>query len=209
MPQFDRCISDHSVPVRELRSRNAGRGQAHRSLSPPRASSCLASTSERPGINYRDREDSHCSGHYGGDRPFQSNKGGFCNGAGKKTFSARAVCLGRHPHKIVECASPRTWDQIHLALATAAGVRAPQLVHRASESIETEIPGWGPVLKHDFAHSLLFDTSKLRRLVPGFAPAIPFAAGAREIVEWYDADPTRRSVDDDLDAAFDRLAARP
>ena len=34
---------------------------------------------------------------------------------------------------------------------------------------------------------------------------IPFARGAREIVEWHDADPDRRAVDSELDARMDRL----
>lgn len=97
-----------------------------------------------------------------------------------------------------------TWDQIHQALAAAAGVPA-LLAHRSSESIEAEVPNWGPVLRHDFAHSLFFDSTKLLRLVPGFAARVPFSAGAREIVEWYGADPARQRVDANLDAAFDRL----
>ncbi|HEY2674162.1 MAG TPA: NAD-dependent epimerase/dehydratase family protein [Rugosimonospora sp.] len=97
-----------------------------------------------------------------------------------------------------------TWDQIHQALAAAAGA-PPRLAHRSSETIETEIPNWGPVLRHDFAHSLFFDSTKLLRLVPGFASRVPFSAGAREIIEWYDADPARKRVDPILDAAFDRL----
>jgi hypothetical protein len=32
-----------------------------------------------------------------------------------------------------------------------------------------------------------------------------FAAGAREILAYHDADADRRHIDDDLDAAFDRL----
>lgn len=113
MLQFDRRMGDYSGPAREPRSRNVGRGQARRSLSPPRVSSRLASTSERPGMNYRDREDSSRSVRSGGDKPFQSHEGGFRSGVGRKTLSACAVCLGRHPHKIVECGSSRTWDQIH------------------------------------------------------------------------------------------------
>ena len=102
-----------------------------------------------------------------------------------------------------------TWDQIHLTLATAAGVRDPVLRHRSSESITTEVPGWGEVLEHDFRHSMLFDTSKLRTLVPGFAPRVSFAKGARELVDHHDATPGLRKVDHDLGAAFDRLLARP
>lgn len=102
-----------------------------------------------------------------------------------------------------------TWDQIHLTLAAAAGVRAPRLVHRSSESIAGEVPGWGEVLEHDFRHTMLFDTAKLRRLVPDFAPRVSFSEGAREIVQHYDAHPDARRFDTELSDAFERLIARP
>ena len=98
-----------------------------------------------------------------------------------------------------------TWDQIHLTLAAAAGVDDPVLAHRASESIASEWPDWGDVLEHDFRHSMLFDTGKLRHLVPGFAPLVSFSAGARDVIAYHDADPDRRHVNADLDAAFDRM----
>ncbi|GAA1449179.1 NAD-dependent epimerase/dehydratase family protein [Leifsonia poae] len=102
-----------------------------------------------------------------------------------------------------------TWDQIHLELAAAAGVRSPRLVHRSSESIAAQWPGWGEVLEHDFRHSMLFDTAKLRRLVPGFAPRVSFSQGAREIIAHHDTTPDARGVSEELSAAFDRLIARP
>jgi len=100
-----------------------------------------------------------------------------------------------------------TWDEIHLTLADAAGVRDPKLVHRSSESIAEVIPGWAEVLQEDFRHSLLFDITKLRRLVPGFAPRVSFAEGARRIVAWHDADPSRRQHDQVLADAYERLIA--
>lgn len=100
-----------------------------------------------------------------------------------------------------------TWDQIHLTLAAAAGVREPLLRHRSSESIAVHVPGWGEVLEHDFRHSMLFDTAKLRALVPSFAPEVSFAQGAREVLAHYDADPALRVVDRELDRAFDALLA--
>jgi nucleoside-diphosphate-sugar epimerase len=100
-----------------------------------------------------------------------------------------------------------TWDQIHLTLAAAAGVRAPLLRHRSSESIAVHVPGWREVLEHDFRHTMLFDTAKLRSLVPGFSPAVSFSDGARESIAYRDADPARRQVDKELDRAFDELLA--
>jgi nucleoside-diphosphate-sugar epimerase len=101
-----------------------------------------------------------------------------------------------------------SWDQIHTLLAAAAGVREPRLVHRASETIGVAYPGWAEVLEHDFRHTMLFDTTKLRRLVPGFAPRVSFSAGAREVLAWYDAHPELQVVNAELEAAFDRLLAR-
>jgi nucleoside-diphosphate-sugar epimerase len=98
-----------------------------------------------------------------------------------------------------------TWDQIHLALAAAAGVREPLLRHRSSESIAEHVPGWLDVLEHDFRHSMLYDTAKLRSLVPGFAPSVSFSEGAREILAYHDADPERQRTDDELNRAFDAL----
>ena len=86
-----------------------------------------------------------------------------------------------------------TWDQIHLTLAAAAGVRDPVLAHRASESIAAQWPDWREVLEHDFRHSMLFDTTKLRRMVPEFRPRISFSTGARDIIEYHDGDAARRA----------------
>jgi nucleoside-diphosphate-sugar epimerase len=126
-------------------------------------------------------------------------------------FARAFVPLLANPHTIGEsvnvCSDELlTWDQIHRSLAAAAGVRDPLLVHRASETVEAEVPGWNPVLTHDFGHTVIYDTTKLKRLVPGFTPQIPFARAARNIIDWYDADPSRRTINEKLAAAFDRLA---
>ena len=52
---------------------------------------------------------------------------------------------------------------------------------------------------------MIFDNSKIRRVVPDFAPPIPFAAGAEEIMAWYGADPARQTVDPVLDRLMDTL----
>jgi nucleoside-diphosphate-sugar epimerase len=101
-----------------------------------------------------------------------------------------------------------TWDQIARALARAAGVAEPRIVHVPSDVLAAEDPEWGPWLLGDKAHSMVFDTSKLRSVVPDFTTRVRFEEGAREIVEWYDADPARRRVDPRFDALFDRMAER-
>ena len=99
-----------------------------------------------------------------------------------------------------------TWDQIAHALAAALGVE-PRLVHVTSDAIAAADPEWGAGLLGDKAHSMVFDNTKVKRLVPDFVATTPFEAGAREIVAWHDEDPARQRVDERLDAVMDRLVA--
>lgn len=97
-----------------------------------------------------------------------------------------------------------TWDQITHALAAAAGVEA-RIVHVPSDVIASHDPEWGAGLLGDKAHSMVFDNAKVRSVVPGYRATVPFERGAREIVDWFDADETRKVVDARLDALMDRL----
>ena len=99
-----------------------------------------------------------------------------------------------------------TWNQIAGALAAALGVE-PRIVHVPSDAITAVDADWGASLVGDKAHSLIFDNSKLRSVVPDFVATIPFEQGAREIVAWFDEDPARQVVNERLDAAMDRLVA--
>jgi nucleoside-diphosphate-sugar epimerase len=99
-----------------------------------------------------------------------------------------------------------TWNQVTAALAAAAGASA-DIVHVPSDVIMAADPDWGVSLIGDKAHSLVFDNSKVRGVVPDFRPVIPFEQGAREIVAWYDEDPARQQVDARLDALMDKLIA--
>ena len=77
----------------------------------------------------------------------------------------------------------------------AAGVAEPDLVHVPSDAVAAVDPEWGAALLGDKANSMVFDNSKIRRLVPGFRPRVPFARGAREILDWHDAHPEAQVVD--------------
>ena len=97
-----------------------------------------------------------------------------------------------------------TWDEIYRQTAAAAGVEA-RLVHIASDFIATCLPEMAGTLLGDKAVSAVFDTTKIRRFVPDFRPATPFAQGIRQTVAWFDADPARQQVDAAMDARWDRL----
>lgn len=99
-----------------------------------------------------------------------------------------------------------TWNQIADMMANAAGVEA-QIVHVPSDLIAAYDPAWGAGLLGDKAHSVVFDNTKIKRVVPDFVASIPFARGAEEIMAWYDADPARQVVDDATNQMMDRIVA--
>lgn len=103
-----------------------------------------------------------------------------------------------------------TWDQITNMLADAAGTTA-NIVHVTSDAIAAADPDSAGGHLGDRTHSVIFDNSKIRSVVPEFRPTITFAEGAREMVDWYDSDAGRRVIDPSLNVLFDRLAeaARP
>ena len=100
-----------------------------------------------------------------------------------------------------------TWDHIYRWLAAAAGVREPDLVHVASETIARVLPEEGPPLLGDKAHNVTFDCAKVGALVPEFGTTITYDVGAVEQVVWYDSHPDQQRINPELDAGFDRLAA--
>ncbi len=101
-----------------------------------------------------------------------------------------------------------SWNQIAEILATAAGAAPPRIVHVPSDAIRAVDERWGDSLLGDKAHSMVFDNAKLRSVVPGYRATIPFEQGAREMLEWYDADPARHVHDADTEARLDALVER-
>ena len=97
-----------------------------------------------------------------------------------------------------------TWDRIHHILARAAGAQA-EIVHVPSEVIHGYDREWGESLLGDKTHSMIFDNSKIKRFVPDFAATIPFSRGAEEIIAWYDADPSRKVIDEQVDGTMSRI----
>jgi nucleoside-diphosphate-sugar epimerase len=97
-----------------------------------------------------------------------------------------------------------TWNQIFALVARAAGTEA-NIVHIPSDFIARFDPEWGASLLGDKTHSMIFDNSKIKRAVPDFVAAIPFSQGVREIMAWYDEDPSRQTINTDLDRLMDDI----
>jgi nucleoside-diphosphate-sugar epimerase len=103
-----------------------------------------------------------------------------------------------------------TWNAIFTEMAHAAGAE-PKLVHVSTDAIDAADPKLGAGLVGDKSNTMIFDNTKLRTLVPTFTCPTPFSQGAREIVHWYDADESRKTVDDKVNTLQDKLieAYRP
>ena len=103
-----------------------------------------------------------------------------------------------------------TWNQIHEIVAGAVGVSAEQLASQ-TVFIPTDLlvrfdreAFEGPLLG-DKTNAGIFDTSKLRALVPDFATRHHFADSVHESIAWFRADESRRGIDDDANALWDRI----
>jgi nucleoside-diphosphate-sugar epimerase len=97
-----------------------------------------------------------------------------------------------------------TWDQFYRIVCEAAGAE-PHFVHIPSEFIAACIPDAVGSLIGDKAVSTVFDNTKIKRFVPGFRAIVPFAQGVRRTLAWFDADPARKQIDAEDNAAWDKL----
>lgn len=99
-----------------------------------------------------------------------------------------------------------TWDEIYRMIAAAFGVDA-RLVHVASEMYPLVAPEWfwSGEMVGDIGHSAIFDMSKLRRAVPGFAPRLTFARSVVRMAEWRRAHPASTAGDPATDEVLGRI----
>jgi nucleoside-diphosphate-sugar epimerase len=100
-----------------------------------------------------------------------------------------------------------TWDAIHRIIGQALGVE-PRIVHVTSEYIARLYPERGAGLLGDKAVSVLFDNSKIRRLVRDFSPRISFEQGIRKSLAWFDQLPAMKIPDATMNAEMDDILKR-
>lgn len=97
-----------------------------------------------------------------------------------------------------------TWNQIYELFAKELNVQ-PKLVHVPSKVIATYNEDIGDGLLGDKTHSMVFDNTKIKNIVPDFNPKIPFSKGVTEIVAWYEADASRQTFDKDFNDMTERI----
>jgi nucleoside-diphosphate-sugar epimerase len=96
-----------------------------------------------------------------------------------------------------------TWNQIYEELGRALGI-APNIVHIPSDLInlytdrETGLLG-------DKSNSVVFDNSKIKRYVPEYTCEITWTEGVRKVLEWFNADPSRQTIDTETNELQDKI----
>ena len=101
-----------------------------------------------------------------------------------------------------------TWDQIYSLVGDSLGIPA-KLVHVPSEYFPLAAPDWmwSELIVGDLSHSAVFDTSKIRRYVPDYAPRRTFARTVIEMARLRQENPGTTPADAASDAVMDRLAS--
>jgi nucleoside-diphosphate-sugar epimerase len=101
-----------------------------------------------------------------------------------------------------------TWDQIYTVIARTLGVE-PRLVHVPSEFYPVIAPEWfwSGEMVGDLGHSAVFDLTKIRRFVPGFAPKLTFQRSVARMLGWRAQHPDLTQADPETDAVLDRFVA--
>lgn len=97
-----------------------------------------------------------------------------------------------------------TWNQIYKIIGNAVGVE-PNLIYIPSEVINRFDQEIGASLLGDKAHSMVFDNSKIKEVVPGFQATVSFAQGVRMAVEWFESEPQRRVINERHNQRIDRI----
>ena len=128
------------------------------------------------------------------------------------TDLAKGFCgLMGNPHAIgqaVHITSDEsvTWDQAYESIGRALGVK-PHLVHIATDFLVACDPSlMGPLLG-DKSRSVVFDNSKIKRLVPGFCATVRYDQGVRICLDYIAQHPELQTEDPAFDAWCDRVIA--
>lgn len=97
-----------------------------------------------------------------------------------------------------------TWNQIYESVGAALGVK-PKLVHVSADMLIALRPELMGGLLGDKSHSVIFDNSKIKRLVPGFAATTRFDQGVRQSIDCLLTRPELMIEDPDWDAFVEKI----
>jgi len=102
-----------------------------------------------------------------------------------------------------------TWNQIYQTVAQANGFDA-NIVHIPSDYIADyadlhHYPSKRGSLLGDKSYSAVFDNSKIKKFVPTYKANIPFAAGIKNTLHWFESEPIRMIINEETNKFLDGL----
>ncbi len=97
-----------------------------------------------------------------------------------------------------------TWNQIYEIIGDALGVK-PRLVHIPSETLAKAHFDFAGGLLGDKAHTVLFDNSKIKRLVPEYKATVRFDQGIRRTLSYIEQHPKYQIADPEFDTWMDQM----
>jgi nucleoside-diphosphate-sugar epimerase len=124
-------------------------------------------------------------------------------------FAKAFFGLMNNPHAIGEAVhitsdESVTWNAAYETIAGILGA-AIKKVHIASDFLASCDPKFEGELLGDKANSVVFDNSKIKRLVPGFTANVRFDQGVRRTIEYVMSHEECRIPDPEFDAWCDRV----
>jgi len=119
-------------------------------------------------------------------------------------FAMGYIGLLGNPHAIGEPVhitsdESLTWNQIYEIIGQALGVK-PKLIHISTDTLVHLKPELKGPLLGDKSNTVVFDNSKIKRLVPGFCAAIRFDQGVRQSLSHLMKRPDLQIPDPEWDA---------
>ena len=96
------------------------------------------------------------------------------------------------------------WNQIYQMMSNELKVPL-NAVHIPSDFIAQFDPEHGAGLLGDKAYSVIFDNSKIKKLVPEFNCKIPFSEGVKDIISWYKEKKEWQVVNKEINARIDEI----
>jgi nucleoside-diphosphate-sugar epimerase len=121
---------------------------------------------------------------------------GFAGVLGKKETYGQAYHVTNEERTI--------WEDLYLEIGRIVG-KTPRIVHIPSELLLKAAPNLCAHLYFEKTYAGLFDNSKIRSVVPEFAPELSLNAGLRIIVDWWEKE--ANTIDPEKDALEDKLVS--
>ena len=97
-----------------------------------------------------------------------------------------------------------TWNQAYEEVGRALRVKL-NIVHIASDLIAKYDEHAIGSLIGDKVNSVVFDNSKIKRFVPEFDCKVSWAEGVRKALAWFEADPSRQTIDHQANQLWDTI----